>query len=444
MLRIEKAGVGKMLKKRFDLVVLLLLLVLMLPAKARAREADNPIRVGLIIGQQQVKIRAPEGLLVEDLSTGECVGGGQVLDTLLLSSRGLQIQLGEMGVFSGPLRLTAKGGEVINVNNNPYWGEIEVFLRDGRLTVVNILPVEEYLCGVVAREMPDSFPLEALKAQAVAARTYTYANWHKHLGEGFNLCATVDCQVYGGAAVTAKVIQAVASTRGEVLRYNGHLINAYYHASSGGYTENSENVWSESVPYLRGVPDYDHDSPYADWSVSYSPVELDAILQQGGLTVGRIEKIEPLSRGVSGRVCQVRVSGSRGSQILTGNELRNILGYNELPSTLFEVEMQKSGENMIFHPLWPGQVVAVLGGEGQKHRVSLDTAVLLGGDVSLAVGFGFSEREQVVFSGSGWGHGLGLSQWGAKAMAEMAPDNDDEFYRSILQHYYQGAVVEPL
>lgn len=428
----------------FGPLFLLLLLALLPPATAWARETDNPIRVGLLIGQQQVGIMSPEGLLVEELSPEECVGESRGYDTLLLSTGGSHIQVEDMGVFIGPLRLRAKGGGIINVNNNPYGGEIEVFLRDGRLTVVNTLPVEEYLCGVVPREMPDGFPLEALKAQAVAARTYTYANWNKHLGEGFNLCATVDCQVYGGAAaVTPKALQAVGSTKGEVLRYNGHLINAYYHASSGGYTENSENVWSESVPYLRGVPDYDYDSPYADWKVSYSPTELDAILQQGGLGVGRLERIEPLSRGVSGRVCQVRISGSRGSQILTGNELRNILGYNELRSTLFEVEMQKEGENLVFYPLWPGQEVMVLGGEGQKHRVSLARAAVLGADVSQAVGFGFQDQEQVVFSGSGWGHGLGLSQWGAKALAEMAPAGDNDFYRTILQHYYQGAVVEP-
>lgn len=425
-------------------VTFLLLLGLLLPAGALAGDAENPIRVGLLLGQQQVRLTSPGGLFVENIPGGEYVGEGRANESLTVLSLGSHMQVGEMGIFTGPLRLSAKDGGVISVNNNPYRGEIEVFLRNGYLTVVNILSVEEYLCGVVSREMPDSFPLEALKAQAVAARTYTYANWNKHLAEGFNLCATVDCQVYGGAAAaTPKAIHAVTSTGNEVLRYNGSLINAYYHASSGGYTENSENVWSESVPYLRGVPDYDFDSPYADWSVSYSPAELDSILQQGGLTVGKLEKIEPLSRGISGRVCEVRISGNRGSQVLTGNELRNILGYNELRSTLFDVEIQKAGENIIIHPLWPGQQVTVLGGDGQKYRVSLTAAAVLKGDVSQAVGFGRWDREQVVFSGSGWGHGLGLSQWGAKAMAEMAPVGDNGYYRSILKHYYQGAEIEP-
>ncbi|NLJ33871.1 MAG: SpoIID/LytB domain-containing protein [Firmicutes bacterium] len=426
-------------------VLLLFLLPLLLPADVRAGGAMDSIRVGLILGQRQVGVKSPGGLFVEDLSRGECVGEGRVNETLQISGLGTQIQVGGLGVFPGPLRLKARDGGIIDVNNNPYWGEIEVFLRDGLLTVVNILPVEEYLCGVVSREMPASFPLEALKAQAVAARTYTYANWNKHLGEGFNLCATVDCQVYGGAAaVTPKVIEAVGSTAGQVLRYNGNLINAYYHASSGGYTENSENVWSESVPYLRGVPDYDYDSPYTDWSLVYSPQELSDILRQGGLRVGRINKIEPLSRGVSGRVCQVRISGSEGSQILTGNELRNIMGSNELRSTLFEVEIQRKGESMVFYPLRPGQRVTVLGGDEEKYHINLTGAAVLGGHASLAVGFGSYEQEQVVFSGSGWGHGLGLSQWGAKAMAEMAPASDDEFYKAILMHYYQGAKVEPL
>ncbi|MGI6143612.1 MAG: SpoIID/LytB domain-containing protein [bacterium] len=424
-------------------ILAVLLLVLFLSHNVQAADGENTIRVGLIQGQQQVRVMSLGGFVAINLSSGQLLGEFQPNTAIIFSSEGAGIRVGDQGVYTGPVRLLAASQGFLYVNGTPYRGELEVILGNGRLTVVNELPVEEYLYGVVPREMPANFPLEALKAQAVTARTFTYANWNKHLGEGFNLCATVDCQVYGGAAAeTPQTNQAVDSTRGEVLRYQGRLINAFYHASSGGYTENSENVWSEAVPYLRGVPDYETDSPYRAWSVSYSPEQLTDILCQGGVDVGRVEEIKPLSRGVSGRVSQVRISGSRGSQVISGNQLRGILGYDELRSTLFEVEMQKAGENIIIQPLRADQEVTIIGGDGQRRKVPVAGVAVLSSNATAAVGIGQCEAEQVVFKGSGWGHGVGLSQWGAKAMAEMAPRGDDNYYRTILRHYFQGAEIE--
>lgn len=426
-------------------VLAVLLLVLFLSQHVQAAEGDGYIRVGLIQGQQQARIMSPGGFIAIDLSSGQ-LDQFQPNVTVTFASEGAGIRVGDRGLYTGPVRLAALDQGLLYLNGNPYRGELEIFLQNGRLTVVNELSVEEYLYGVVPREMPAGFPLEALKAQAVTARTFTYANWNKHQGEGFNLCATVHCQVYGGAAAESpQTNQAVDSTRGEVLRYQGQLIDACYHACSGGYTENSENVWSASLPYLRGVPDYVSDSPYRSWSVSYSPEQLTEILRQGGVDVGRVEEITPLSRGVSGRVSQVRISGSRGSRVISGNQLRGILGYDQLRSTLFEIEMHKSGENIIMQPLRANQEVTVIGGDGQTRRVPMHEVAVLGGDATVAVGIGEEQgTEQVVFKGSGWGHGVGLSQWGAKAMAEMAPRGADNYYRTILQHYFQGARVETI
>ena len=160
--------------------------------------------------------------------------------------------------------------------------------------------------------------------------------------------------------------------------------------------------------------------------------------------MGRVEEIKPLSRGVSGRVSQVRISGSRGSQVISGNQLRGILGYDELRSTLFEFVMQKAGVNIIIQPLRADQEVTIIGGDGQRRKVPVAGVAVLSSNATAAVGIGQCEAEQVVFKGSGWGHGVGLSQWGAKAMAEMAPRGADNYYRTILQHYFQGARVETI
>ncbi|HHY36961.1 MAG TPA: SpoIID/LytB domain-containing protein [Firmicutes bacterium] len=426
-------------------VLAVLLVVLFLSASVQAADGEKNIRVGLLQDQQQIRVMCPGGFVAIDLGSGQ-LDEFPPNTAIVFSSEGAVIGAGLEGVYTGPVRLAGLNQEFLYLNGTSYRGELEVILKNGRLTVVNELPVEEYLYGVVPREMPASFPLEALKAQAVTARTFTYANWTKHAAEGFNLCGTVHCQVYGGAAAEApQTNQAVDSTRGEVLRYEGRLIDACYHASSGGYTENSENVWSEWVPYLRGVPDYETDSPYSSWSISYSPEQLSEILRQGGVDVGRVKEITPLSRGVSGRVTQLRITGSRGSQVISGSQLRGILGYDQLRSTLFEVEMQTAGENIIRQPLRAEQEVTVIGGDGQKRKVAMSEVAVLGGDATVAVGIGQDvETGQVIFKGSGWGHGVGLSQWGAKAMAEMAPRGADNYYRTILQHYFQGAQIETI
>ena len=130
---------------------------------------------------------------------------------------------------------------------------------------------------------------------------------------------------------------------------------------------------SRGVPRLRPIP-------YRSWSVSNSPEQLTEILRQGGVDVGRVEEITPLSRGVSGRVSQVRISGSRGSRVISGNQLRGILGYDQLRSTLFEIEMHKSVENIIMQPLRANQEVTVNGGDGQTRRVPMHEVAVLGGD----------------------------------------------------------------
>ncbi|MGI6574607.1 MAG: SpoIID/LytB domain-containing protein [bacterium] len=414
---------------------------------ASANQNEHMVRVGLIQGQQQVRVAAEEGFTVEELATGKTLGQSNPHAEWVFKALGEGLEAGSF-LFTRPVKLTTHN-KYIMVNGNPYRGQIEVHPIAGTLTVINVLPAEAYLYGVVPREMPTNFPLEALKAQAVAARTYAFANMNKHHADGFDLCATIHCQVYGGvAAEHPHTTVAVDATQNEVMRYQGHLINAYYHASSGGHTENCEFVWNSSVPYLQGVPDFDSNSPYANWVVKYSPEELDAALYRGGIQVGRIEDIELLNRGVSGRVSELRLRGSRGEQVITGNQFRDILGYTELPSTLFDIEFQNPGKGFTNITCRPEQLICVMGGDGnniswQAGDISVVGKDQAGRQAMAIIGLTEYTQEQIVFRGSGLGHGLGLSQWGAKAMAELAPAAGPDFYRAILSHYYQGVTIEP-
>jgi stage II sporulation protein D len=174
--------------------------------------------------------------------------------------------------------------------------------------------------------MPAKWPLAALRAQAIAARTYAMAQ--RRPGQLFDLQATVASQVYKGVgAETTSTRQAVAQTNGQVLLYRGRLIDAVFHSCSGGSTENSGEIWNRQLPYLTSVPDFDQVSPVRNWSKSFEPQELRrAFVEIDGVTA-----IEPLLTSTSGRIRQARVTGPRGELVLSGAELRRRLG---LRSTL--------------------------------------------------------------------------------------------------------------
>lgn len=249
--------------------------------------------------------------------------------------------------------------------------------------VINNLELEDYLLSVVPSEMPSGWPLEALKAQAIAARSYAIANLSKHGNDGYDMKATVEDQAYAGvSAEHAESTQAVQETRGLVLEYDGKPISAFFHSSSGGYTELAQNVWSRPVPYLKAVPDYDDAAPNFSWTRSLNVGAAEQALAKSGKDVGALLTLTPVMRGVSPRVRYLMASGTNGTFFISGEEARKLFS---LPSTVFNV-----------------------GGAPDSY----------------------------VFAGRGYGHGLGMSQWGAKRLAEAgwaAPD--------ILSYYYKDVTV---
>jgi len=312
-----------------------------------------------------------------------------------------------------------------------YRRQLEFWIdRFGHLTVVNELPIEVYLRGVIGSEMNAKFPLEALKAQAVTARGYTLGWMGKlHRLSPFDLCDEVHCHVYGGVdRESASVIDAVEQTQGEVLMYGDDICDTRYAGVCGGHSENNENVWyNEPQPYLRGhldsrlanslredylteesnvrqwiessadvycnttrspVPEYlDYTKRYFRWSVRYSKEELSRIIaDKTGQYIGSLIEIIPLERGVSGRIKKVELRGTQKSIIVERElEIRKALSRNYLYSSCFVVD-----------------------------RVGND----------------------FIIKGAGWGHGVGMCQTGAAMMAL-----DGFNYREILNHYYQNSRI---
>jgi stage II sporulation protein D len=269
-------------------------------------------------------------------------------------------------------------------------GRLIVTRQNNRMLVVTALDLEEYIKGVVPAEMNPNWHLEALKVQAIAARTYALYQIRQGAKKDFDILASTKDQVYQGRnGRTASVVSAVDQTRNLILTYGGLPIFAAYHSTAAGPTEDAMYVWSMDVPYLKGVEcPFDVDAPHYQWRTDVSLLLLERRLREEGFPVGVIASIDPIAYSRSGRVAQVRILHSDGELLLRGEDLRRVVGYVTLASTMFDFEL---------------------------------------------VGL------RIQFTGRGAGHGVGLCQWGAKELAERGYSAE-----TILHYYYPGTDIRTL
>lgn len=365
---------------------------IMLPQQVSASWQPE-ISVGLSQGISEIQLSATNGKLSVYENPEQkpilVVPQGETLDVRMMRE---QLVVNGREIKGERLVIQPEPSGFIQVNHIPYRGYIAILKRTG-LTVVNYVLVEDYLYGVVPKEMPPSWNVEALRAQSVAARTFALKNRKRHSAEGFDLCSTSHCQVYEGMPAEVRTTTAaVDSTRGEVLFYKGAIMDALFHTDSGGMTESSEYVWGSPVPYLRAVTEVQMQTQ--PWNRTISMSEFAQKLEKNGRAIGTLKEVRlsPLTvskgssdRSPSGRVRSAEFVGTKGRITFSGNELRSTFS---LPSTLFSIRVGKTDIN---------------------------------------------------FSGYGSGHGLGLSQWGAKAFADKGKS-----YKDILFHYYTDVTLEKL
>jgi stage II sporulation protein D len=283
---------------------------------------SRPVRVLMQPDDPYIRVRGASSiggrrLNIDTLYVARESGGG----ILVTTSSGRRVaRVGNGAEFRGPGALRLMGPALNSINDGLYRGAIEIRTEGAGVTAINELDMDTYVRGVVAGEMPSSWPLEALKAQAVAARSYALAT-RKTTGL-FDQYPDTRSQVYRG--VTGESVRsdaAVAQTAGRVLTYEGVPAVTYYFSTSGGHTENVEFsfVGSLAKPWLVGVPDpHDSQSPYHRWRVPTTATRLDAALG----APGRFKQVKVMDRGVSPRVVRARVIGTSGSRELTGPQIR--------------------------------------------------------------------------------------------------------------------------
>lgn len=527
--------------KKVVFLVLVLLFALLLQTISFGVEVPDDIRVGLFYGsssKSSVTLSSPGGLEIGTIKNGKFSLAykskpSEDIKVIKSSNSKYAVKVGEFGVELGTedeypyFKSTEKDGvSIVIVEGKKYRGNIEIRrLAESDMSIVNHISMQEYLYGVVPREIGGASPIEAVKAQAIIARTYAAKNMGKRSGLGFDLYPTATDQAYGGYEWEhPNSNQAVDETYGEVATYNGELIGGNYFSTSGGYTENSENVWGSKVDYLRAVPDtYEPEiEGNTSWEVTMSANEVKSTLSKNGVNVGDIIDLVPTKFSDAGRVLELKVVGTNGEKIIEKDKVRTYLGLKsqwytvnseapavktvgeapvpsnevtsttnkEIPEKISIVEDEeiikpkveeeeiivkvtddtklakvdsKSNEN-------DGEIIVLVDENGntiitkgdkeqaiiidnyiaekaeQSKKVILNTILsFIQTAFRPSVGIKTYEEKALAnttktaftFRGRGWGHAVGMSQNGAKGMA-----NNGFSAEEIIKWYYSGVSIE--
>ena len=356
----------------------LLLLPVLAPAPARAAET---IRVALVQNAESVALSASSGLIVK-APNDDVDANGRI--TVAAGPSGLVVD--GQRLRSDRIEVRGRNGEV-TVNGITVAGRVTVKRQNGKLIAINEVGLEDYVKGVVPSEMNPSWSFEALKAQALASRTYALYKIRQNGKKDFDVAATTKDQVYKGrAGADGPAGRAVDETREQVLVFQNEPIQAVFFSTAAGPTEDAMNVWSLDLPYLKGVEcPFDMNSPYFQWRTDVWLPLLEQRLREEGFPVGVIASLSPAEYTKAGRVSTVRILHSDGELRVKGEDLRRVVGYPVLLSTQFDFEV---------------------------------------------AGF------QIQFTGRGAGHGVGMCQWGAKELAEKGYSAE-----AIVRYYYPGTEI---
>ena len=262
-----------------------------------------------------------------------------------------------------------------------YSGNINVWKGESGLYLINELPMEEYIKDVVTEEVGPNWEMEALKAQAVVSRTYALYQKRMNGDSIYHIASSVLHQVYKGNNHDVRVAYAVAETNGEILTFDNRPIAAFFHSTCGGRTENPEDVFGKSYPYLRSVQSNCEISPYWIWERRIQITEIERALNMSGIKVISIKSYTSTKR-----VKQLNITSDAKITTINATDLRKALGWSRLPSTNFTI---------------------------------------------------VREGDSMIFEGKGYGHGVGLCQWSTQEMAREGKN-----YKEILSFFYPGTIIQ--
>ena len=356
--------------------------------------ADNGpmIRIAIVRDIDRVLIKTGSAYEISDPLTREVLEKGMRFPATTVTKGEKGLKLGKRELPVSRIRFYSRRDVSVYPDSKEYRyrGYVDVILTPkGQLLLVNQLEIEDYIRGVLYHEVSNRWPMESLKAQAVAARSYAMYQVKMNLGKEFDLTNDVYSQVYGGrSGERYRTNLAVDQTKGVVLLYQGKVLPAYFHATCGGHTEDGKELWPrQDLAPLKGVRCiYCRESPHYFWKQNLTHKDIQDRLNAHGYKIGAVDDVAITQRDVTDRIQTLLITDHDGKQItISGKDFREAIGPNVIRSNNYYVVMQE---------------------------------------------------EDCDFFGKGWGHGVGMCQWGAQGMASLGFT-----YDKILKFYYPGTVL---
>jgi len=369
---------------------LLLILAAGLVFARDVHPANNTyIRVAVIRDRDKVTLAVKGPYRLEAIHTDLLLDRGERLREEPITPTDAGLKIGERDFKIHGLRVIPERDSTIYIDGKRYRGLVDIIrMKNLKLLVVNHIELESYLYGVLFHEVPHYWPYEVLKAQAVAARTFALYRIRSCKDKDYDVTSDVYSQVYGGRGSERwKTTRAVKATRGQVLTYRGEILPAYYHSMCAGHTEDANVVFGIDLPPLKGVKcPYCKGARRMSWKASFSYKQIAERLNKYGIKASGIKHIAEGERDASGRLLDIKIKDKDGEKSIEAYKFRLALGPNMIKSTNFTIKITRGG---------------------------------------------------IIFSGKGWGHGVGMCQWGAFGMGRRRAS-----YKKILDFYYPGAKIE--
>ncbi|OGX50440.1 MAG: hypothetical protein A2267_09320 [Omnitrophica WOR_2 bacterium RIFOXYA12_FULL_38_10] len=349
------------------------------------------VRIAVLKNAEDCVISIRGSYKIYDIVTGDLLASSIKLKRSRVVVQDYGIHVGQRFYSTKKLRIKLQKDVTIYSadKKKSYRGEILILANDeGKFAVINDLDLELYVKGVLYHEVSHKWPIEAIKAQAVATRTYALYQTIVNKDQQFDVTSDIYSQVYGGRnAERFRTNIAAERTKKQILKYEGKVLPAYFHANCGGHTEDVSELWKHDLAPLKGVVcAFCAKGPHNEWKINFQLKVIQEKLNEKGYKVGLIKGIEILEKNRSGRVKMLKIETRDDKSItVSGKDFRNAIGPNDLKSNKYDLVMK-------------GYYVDVVG--------------------------------------QGWGHGVGMCQWGAYQMA-----NENYNYKDILEHYYPGAKI---
>ncbi|BAV58982.1 SpoIID/LytB domain-containing protein [Candidatus Endomicrobiellum trichonymphae] len=347
-------------------------------------DAQETINVGIILNTSSFTTGSLEDFFISDASNKKLrLTKGTV--EVLCSEEGISIK---KHLLSPPVKIESSNGRIF-ANSKLYRGYLMIIKSENKMNIINVLPIEDYIKSVLPKEAVANWNIEALKSQAVISRTYAITNLNKHSSQGFDICSTTHCQVYDGASVEVDSCnKAVLETQCKVLSYDGKFAQTVFHANCGGHTEDPKYIWNwkDMPPYLKGVKcGYCDTAPHTKWEKTLDESFIRKQLSNNN--IGKIKSIKIKGKTPTGAAKELKITHSKGEVTLNAYQF----------------------------------------------RLAVDTWYIK----SHTFDFIKTDGNKFYFKGRGWGHKVGLCQWGAKGMAEKG-----KTYKEILAHFYPGTTIK--